>query len=323
MILAAVFESLVIPFVLLFSIPLAALGSLIALILTGNSLLNANTLTGFLILLGVVVNNGIILIDYTNILRKQGNRRSEGTDDCRCGQDKTYTNYSINTVIAMVPLAMGQAEYVSVIGASFAITVIGGLTLSTLLTLVFIPTFYSGLENALEWFKSLDMKIRLAQLVIFALIIFLIYTNIDKFLWQLITTILTLIVVPAATWFVMNSLRKARETVIPADENINIRVQSLVKIYERETRWAREWKAGARIRKRLGLANGYRSWKDMRQLAWQIPLLGFLFYFTYFYPDKGFWIFFFSILSWFFLSGIWNSVRTLLGNMTADGGRTC
>ena len=76
MILAAVFESLAIPVVLLFSIPLAALGSLIALILTGNSLLNANTLTGFLILLGVVVNNGIILIDYTNILRKRGYRRS-------------------------------------------------------------------------------------------------------------------------------------------------------------------------------------------------------------------------------------------------------
>ncbi|MBP1665141.1 MAG: transporter ATP-binding protein, partial [Bacteroidetes bacterium] len=76
MILAAVFESLTLPFVLLFSIPLAALGSLIALILTGNSLLNANTLMGFLILLGVVVNNGIILIDYTNILRRRGNRRS-------------------------------------------------------------------------------------------------------------------------------------------------------------------------------------------------------------------------------------------------------
>ena len=76
MILASVFESLVTPFVLLFSIPLAAIGSLLALLLTSNSLLNANTLTGFLILLGVVVNNGIILIDYSNILRKRGYRRN-------------------------------------------------------------------------------------------------------------------------------------------------------------------------------------------------------------------------------------------------------
>lgn len=68
MILASVFESVVTPFVLLFTIPLAAIGSLLALLLSSNSLMNANTLTGFLILLGVVVNNGIILIDYANIL---------------------------------------------------------------------------------------------------------------------------------------------------------------------------------------------------------------------------------------------------------------
>src|SRR5690606_29988743 len=76
MILASVFESLTTPIVLMFSVPLAAIGSFIALIFTGNSLFNANTLTGFLILLGVVVNNGIILIDYTNILRTRGFRNS-------------------------------------------------------------------------------------------------------------------------------------------------------------------------------------------------------------------------------------------------------
>jgi len=68
MIMASIFESVVLPFILLFSIPLAAIGSLIALIITNNSLLSSNTLIGFLILIGIVVNNGIILIDYTNIL---------------------------------------------------------------------------------------------------------------------------------------------------------------------------------------------------------------------------------------------------------------
>ncbi|MCK7542104.1 MAG: efflux RND transporter permease subunit [Marinilabiliales bacterium] len=139
MILAAVFESLAIPFVLLFSIPLAALGSLIALILTGNSLLNANTLTGFLILLGVVVNNGIILIDYTNILRKRGYRRSRALMTAGMARLRPILITASTTVIAMFPLAMGKAEFVSVIGASFAITVIGGLTLSTLLTLDLYP----------------------------------------------------------------------------------------------------------------------------------------------------------------------------------------
>jgi multidrug efflux pump subunit AcrB/ABC-type multidrug transport system ATPase subunit len=319
MILAAVFESLATPVVLMFSIPLAALGSLIALILTGNSLLNANTLTGFLILLGVVVNNGIILIDYTNILRKRGNRVQRALMTSGMARLRPILITASTTVIAMVPLAMGQAEYVSAIGASFAITVIGGLTLSTLLTLVFIPTFYTGLENALKWFYSLGWKNKIIQSLIFAAMIFFIYSYIDKFLWKLITTILVLILVPACTWFVMNSLRKARETIISPDENINIYIQSLVKIYERENRWAREWKAGARIRKRLGLEKQYNSWKDISQIMWQAPLLGFIIYFTYFYLGKGFWIFIFSMATWFFLSGVWTTFRELFTNLTASG----
>jgi multidrug efflux pump subunit AcrB/ABC-type multidrug transport system ATPase subunit len=315
MILAAVFESLSVPFVLLFSIPLAALGSLIALILTGNTLLSANTLTGFLILLGIVVNNGIILIDYTNLLRRRGNRRSRALMMAGVARIRPILITASTTVIAMMPLAMGKAEFVSVIGASFAITVIGGLTLSTLLTLIFIPTFYSGLENALDWFKSLDWKNKLIQFIVFSLLIFLIYSNIDKFLWKLITTILSIIIVPATTWFIMNSLRKARETVIPPGENITIRVQSLVKIYDRESRWVREWIAGDRIRVRLGLKNHFRQWKDMTRVAWQLPLLIFIIYFTYFYLSKGFWIFVFSIGTWFFLSAVWNQFRELFTNL--------
>ncbi len=319
MILAAVFESLTLPFVLLFSIPLAALGSLLALILTGNSLLNANTLMGLLILLGVVVNNGIILIDYTNILRKRGNRRSRALMMAGVARIRPILITASTTIIAMFPLAMGKAEFVSVIGASFAITVIGGLTLSTLLTLIFIPTFYSGLENALEWFRSLDWKNKIIQLLVFALLILLIYTRIDKFVWKLITTILSIITVPASAWFIMNSLRKARETVIPADEDINIYVQSLVKIYDRENRWTREWKAGARIRERLGLEKKITRWQDLTRLSWQLPLFAFMIYFTYFYLNKGFWIFWFCIASWFFLSAMWGSIKELFTSLTNGG----
>jgi ABC-type multidrug transport system ATPase subunit len=315
MILAAVFESLVTPVVLMFSIPLAALGSLIALILTGNSLLNANTLTGFLILLGVVVNNGIILIDYTNILRKRSNRVQRALMTAGVARIRPILITASTTVIAMVPLAMGTSEYVSTIGAAFAITVIGGLTLSTLLTLVFIPTFYIGLEDALKWLYSQSLKNKITQLLLFILMVFLIYTYIDKFLWQLITTIVSLILVPAGTWFVMNSLRKARETVIAADVSINIHVQSLVKIYERENRWSREWKGGARIRKRLGLDREITSLKDLSQISWQIPILAFIIYFTYFYLDKGFWIFIFSMASWFILSAIWTQIREYISNL--------
>ncbi|MGB8491367.1 MAG: efflux RND transporter permease subunit, partial [Bacteroidales bacterium] len=319
MILAAVFESLVTPVVLMFSIPLAALGSLIALILTGNSLLNANTLTGFLILVGIVVNNGIILIDYTNILRKRGYRRQRALMTAGMARLRPIVITASTTVIAMVPLAMGQAEFVSAIGASFAITVIGGLSLSTLLTLIFIPTFYSGLENAIGWFNSLSWKNKIIQIAIFALLTLLIYSSIDRFIWKIITTLLALILVPAGTWFVMNSLRKARETVISPDEPLNIYIQSLVKIYERDSRWSREWKAGARIRERLGLRQHFTAWKDLKSIAWQIPLLGFMIYFTYFYLDKGFWIFIFSVSCWFVITGFWSSIRELLVSLYSKG----
>jgi multidrug efflux pump subunit AcrB/ABC-type multidrug transport system ATPase subunit len=321
MVLAAVFESLVTPVVLMFSIPLAAIGSLVALILTNNSLLNANTLTGFLILLGVVVNNGIILIDYTNILRKRGYRVHRALITAGVARFRPVLITASTTIIAMLPLAMGQAEYVSVIGASFAITVIGGLALSTLLTLIFIPTFYIGLETALNWMYSLGWKNKTIQLLLLVIFLFLIYSNIDVFLWKLITSILVLIIIPAGSWFIINSLRKAKETVISPDESINIYIQSLVKIFERESRWSREWKAGANIRKRLGLEKAHSSWKDMNQITWQIPLLAFIIYFTYFFLDKGFWIFIFSLGTWFFLSGVWTNFLELFQNMTKNNGK--
>ena len=158
MILASVFESLVTPFVLLFSIPLAAIGSLLALLLTSNSLLNANTLTGFLILLGVVVNNGIILIDYSNILRKRGYRRNRALMTAGLSRIRPILITSITTIVAMFPLAMGDSEYAGAIGAPFAITVIGGLTFSALLTLILIPTVCMGLENTLQWYRARPVK---------------------------------------------------------------------------------------------------------------------------------------------------------------------
>ena len=167
MILASVFESVVTPFVLLFTIPLAAIGSLLALLLSSNSLMNANTLTGFLILLGVVVNNGIILIDYANILRKRGYRRNRALMTAGMSRIRPILITSITTIAAMLPLAMGDTEYAGAIGAPFAITVIGGLFFSAMLTLILIPTVCMGLENVLQWYRSLSRKLWTIHLILF------------------------------------------------------------------------------------------------------------------------------------------------------------
>ncbi len=312
MIMASVFESISTPFVLLFSIPLAAIGSLIALIITNNSLLNANTLTGFLILIGVVVNNGIILIDYTNILRKRGFRRSRALMTAGLSRVRPILITAITTIVGMLPLAMGDAEYVSAIGAPFAIVVIGGLALSTILTLVFIPTFYSGLENAIDWFKEQKVRIRITMIGLMAALFVLIYFKIDSGLWQMLDFILVSILVPGSTWFLLNSLRKAQTTLIGEQDTLNIRIQNLVKIYDRETRFSREWESRKKIRRRAGLEKQYQTLKEFDYLIWQIPVLGFLVYFSYFYLNSAFWSLLLSVGIAQFALSIWRPFGLLL-----------
>ncbi len=322
MILAAVFESLSTPFVLMFSIPLAAIGSFLALIITGNSLFNANTLTGFIILLGVVVNNGIILIDFTNILRKRGHRKSRALIEAGLSRVRPILITAITTIVAMFPLALGQAEYVGAIGAPFAITVIGGLSVSTILTLVFVPTLYAGLENALEWMKSLNWKIKLAHLLLFLVSIAYIYFRVDTFIWQLLTFLLVIILIPGLTWFIQNSLRTANTKLIGDNDPIRIEIHKLVKIYERDTRFMREWKSGLKIRERAGLTVEYIRFRDFYDLIWQIPLFGFMVWFTFFHLKNSFWMLILSVVLFFFLFLLWQPLRAVLLNKHKKSGKS-
>ena len=314
MILAAVFESLSTPFVLMFSVPLAAIGSFIALIITGNSLFNANTLTGFIILLGVVVNNGIILIDFTNILRKRGHRKSRALIEAGLSRVRPILITAITTIMAMFPLALGTSEYVGAIGAPFAITVIGGLSLSTLLTLIFIPTLYAGLENTLNWMKQLDWKIKITHLVLFLISAWYIYFRIDTFIWQLLTFLLVLILIPGVTWFIQNSLRLAGTRLIGDNDPIKIEIRKLVKIYERDSRFVREWKSGIKIREMVGLTKDYTHRRDFYDLIWQIPLTMALIWFTFFYQESNFWMLAMSVFLYFFLFVLWKPVSAVLQN---------
>ncbi len=314
MILASVFESVVTPFVLMFSIPLAAIGSFIGLILTGNSLFNANTLMGFLILLGVVVNNGIILIDYTNLLRKQGHRKSRALIAAGLSRVRPILITAGTTIVALFPLAMGQAEYVGAIGAPFAITVIGGLTVSTLLTLIFIPTLYAGLENVINWLKSLHWMLKTGMAIVFVIGALYIWFKVDTFIWQLLDYMLLIILVPGVVAFVMTSLRNASVKVINEDEPIKIEVRKLVKIYDRDSRFVREWKAGIKIRERAGLVKDYKKLRDFNDLIWQLPLFGFLVYFTFFYLESNFWMWVFAHFVFFFQFLLMVPVNQVLQN---------
>ncbi|MEA2106688.1 MAG: efflux RND transporter permease subunit, partial [Bacteroidota bacterium] len=261
------------------------------LILTGTSLMNMNVLTGLLILLGIVVNNGILLIDYSRVLRRRGYTESRALMMAGLARVRPILITAITTIIALIPLALGKAEYVTRIGVPFAITIIGGLALSTLLTLVFIPTLNSGLQTSLKWIQSQKTYIKVIQIVIWIVGSYFIFTDIDRRVWQVIVFIILIIGVPAVIYFIQNSLRKASEKIIDPEDKLHIKIRNLVKIYDRDSRFMREWKSGIKIRKRLGIEHEYTSIKDFDQLIWQIPLIGFIIYFIYFHLESGLWYF--------------------------------
>lgn len=312
MILASVFESVVTPFVLLFTIPLAAIGSLLALLLSSNSLMNANTLTGFLILLGVVVNNGIILIDYANILRKRGYRRNRALMTAGMSRIRPILITSITTIAAMLPLAMGDTEYAGAIGAPFAITVIGGLFFSAMLTLILIPTVCMGLENVLQWYRSLSRKLWTIHLILFVSGVICIWLYTDGMLWQSIYLVALIAGIPGMTYFAQTSLRRAKAEVINPDEEIRISVRNLVKIYDWPGHISRQWNSGLQLRKRLGLSNEYHSLKDFINVLWQFGILLFAIYFTYFFIHNRLWIFLFSFAIYAAVLYLWRKVRSYL-----------
>lgn len=311
MILAAVFESLYLPIVIMFSIPLAGIGALLGLTLTGNSMLSANTLIGFLILLGVVVNNGIILIDYSRILRREGYTKYRALIMSGISRLRPILITSITTIIAMLPLALGEAEYVLSIGQPFAVTVMGGLAFATILTLFYIPTMSAGLESVLHWFRNLKPVIKAIQIVLLIVAGVFISFQIEGLIWQMMAYLGSLILIPGGTHFIMSSLRQANAEMVAPGEAMHIKIQNLTKVYGRDKRWIREWKGNKNLFRARGEEPVTRH-VVLQDLVWQLALISFLVYFIYFHLDKAFWQLVFMISLHALLRSMLNRAGKLL-----------
>ncbi|MEK8129785.1 efflux RND transporter permease subunit [Paenibacillus filicis] len=133
------------PFAILFSLPLAAIGGLIALLITGESI-NVTSLIGFLMLIGVVVTNAIVLIDRVQQLREEGHSVREALLEAGMTRLRPIIMTAGATIIALMPLALGFSKG-AIISKGLAVVVIGGLTTSTLLTLVVVPVIYDLIEG--------------------------------------------------------------------------------------------------------------------------------------------------------------------------------
>ncbi len=144
MVMASQFQSLVDPFIIMFTVPLGVAGVVWALFLTNTSL-SVTSFEGVIVMVGIVVSNGILLIDYINRLRKRGMSLHEAVTVGGRTRLRPILMTSLATVVGLIPMALGMGGDNS--QAPLAIAVIGGLTASTFLTLIFVPTLYTIFEE--------------------------------------------------------------------------------------------------------------------------------------------------------------------------------
>ncbi len=158
MVMAAQFERFIDPLIVMFSVPLAIIGVVPMLLLTGTTF-NIQSLMGAIMLIGIVVNNAIVLVDYINLLRReQGLDVRDAVIEAGRLRLRPILMTTVTTVLGLVPLALGWGAGAE-IQAALARTVIGGLTASTLITLLLIPivyvTVYAMKTAVSEWLAGL------------------------------------------------------------------------------------------------------------------------------------------------------------------------
>ncbi|KPJ59316.1 MAG: hypothetical protein AMJ46_11795 [Latescibacteria bacterium DG_63] len=146
LVMASQFESFIHPFVILFTLPLAAIGILVALLITQIAV-SVMVLIGTIILCGIVVNNAIVLVDYTNQLRRKGMSKTEALVTAGRVRMRPILMTTATTVLALMPMALSGGEGAE-LRVPLAVTVIGGLLFGTFLTLFVIPAVYATVDRS-------------------------------------------------------------------------------------------------------------------------------------------------------------------------------
>ncbi|MDR2313626.1 MAG: efflux RND transporter permease subunit [Spirochaetaceae bacterium] len=144
-VMASLFESFKDPFIIIFTIPLSMIGIVLIYLITG-SVFNILTAVGLLVLLGVIVNNGIVLVDYTNLLRKRGYALIDACVEAAGNRLRPILMSTLTTVLGLIPMAFFPGEGSELV-APIGKTVLGGLSFGTLMTLFLMPAIYALLNK--------------------------------------------------------------------------------------------------------------------------------------------------------------------------------
>ena len=139
-VMASQFESLVDPFIVILTIPLSFIGVIAIYAITGEQL-NIITVMGMLVLVGTIVNNGIVLVDYTNLLRKRGYNLEEACVEAARNRLRPILMSTLTTVISLAPMAFFPGEGSSMM-QPISLTVFGGMTFGSFMTLFLMPAIY-------------------------------------------------------------------------------------------------------------------------------------------------------------------------------------
>lgn len=157
MLMAALFESLFSPFIIMFSLPMALIGAILAMVTTGETM-SIVAMIGFIMLMGLVTKNAILLVDYTNTLRAEGRSRTEAILEAGPTRLRPILMTTFAMIFGMLPTALKLGRG-SESRAPMAIAVIGGLIVSTMLTLVMIPVLYTIFDDVVGKYSSRKQKI--------------------------------------------------------------------------------------------------------------------------------------------------------------------
>lgn len=152
MVLASQFESLIHPFTILLTIPLAGVGAILIFFIMGNPL-NIMAYIGIIMLVGIAVNDSIILVDAINQLKKNGSNTFDAIVGAGQQRIRPIIMTSLTTILALLPLTFGFGESAS-LRSPMALAVIGGLITSTILTLIVIPCVYAVLDQFIQWISG-------------------------------------------------------------------------------------------------------------------------------------------------------------------------
>ena len=321
MFLAAQFESLLSPLVILGTIPTAIIGAFLALILTGTALSMGDgapmALLGLIVLLGIVVNNGIILLDRISVLRhREGYRWQRAVLTAGQQRVRPIVMTSVTTMLGVFPLALKQGTDLE-LWPPFAITILGGLAVSTFSTLIFIPVLYVGLEQTKTWCKQIGVVGLTLGTIVAAALLTWAYTQYPSALFIGSLTLPCWFTIQGFGYGIQRFVRLRQTRIQLTDQIDHISIRNLTKIYGMPDRFRTDWQKQKRRTAHL-IEEGILPW-TRRQLMSRLPwlgALGILLIFLHSFVDQTFWIVVLSLISMVWLSAIrdtWYAGRFVLG----------